>query len=54
LAKSRTRFRVRESTQIDPDWELDKAISLWERMLASRLRTLVTRSAQEKKEGATQ
>jgi len=52
LASSRSRFRVRESTALDPTWEVDKAIDLWERMLASRLRTLADKAGQQKQEGA--
>gem|GEM_PF-4434747 len=52
MASSRSRFRVRESTALDPTWEVDKAIDLWERMLASRLRTLADKAGQQKQEGA--
>lgn len=54
LANRRTRFNVRESTAIDPDWEIEKAIDLWERMLASRLRILARTLAQKMREGASE
>lgn len=54
LRNNQPRFRVRESTAVDPAWEVDKAIDLWERMLASRLRTLSEKPRQKSSEGASE
>lgn len=54
MAKSRNRFNVRESTAVDPTWEVDKAIDLWERMLATQLRTLAVRVTRRPQEGASE
>lgn len=40
MANSRTRFKVRESEVTDPQWEPNKAIDMWQRMLSARLRDL--------------
>jgi hypothetical protein len=42
LGNNRTRFRVRESTVADPNWDPETAIELWQRMLSKRLQDLVT------------
>jgi hypothetical protein len=46
LGDSRTRFRVRETTVTDPNWDLDRAIDLWQRMLSKRLRDLASPPAE--------
>lgn len=53
MANRRIRFNVRESTAIDPQWEVEKAVYLWERMLASRLRQLIGHNAKSEQPQGT-
>ncbi|MFZ5826948.1 MAG: hypothetical protein ACOY94_21860 [Bacillota bacterium] len=54
MTNRRIRFNVRESIAVDPDWEVDKAIDLWERMLGSRLKALADRTTKKKQDGASE